>query len=149
MREMSRQFEPALNEARDTAQLFSLVAKAHNYLIGKQPADELDLARKLLVDFLDRRERAGHPLSRENQHTIDSVIKEIELGSQPPVNVLALRERLHHEFVHNLERQCIKNQRALQAMEETWGHLVAVGFTPTYRETMNGIAETASQFKND
>src|SRR5689334_11608528 len=149
MREITRQMEPALTEARDTAQVFTVVAKAHNYLINKQPADELDLARKALVDFLDRREKAGKPLSRENQRTMDSVLKEIELGSQPPVNVPALRERLHHEFVHNLERQCLKNKRALEELEEAWKRLVLMGFEPTYKETMNGIAETARQFKND
>jgi len=149
MREITRQLEPALTEARDTAQVFSVVARAHNYLTGRQPSDELDLAKKALNDFLDRREMAGKPLSRENQKTMDSVLKELELGSQPPVNVLALRERLHHAFVHNLERQCLKNQRALQTLEEDWKRLVLMGFEPTYKETMTGIAETAREFKND
>ncbi|HEV7243334.1 MAG TPA: hypothetical protein VGQ36_29180 [Thermoanaerobaculia bacterium] len=144
MQEIRRQLEPALNEARDQAEVFHLVSRMHNKLIGKEPATEVSAAIDMLDDYLDRRGRASKTLSRENEKTIASVRKELEL-QQPPYAILALRERLHHEFVHNLERQALKNLKSIERLEAEWEMFVQRNMRPAKLETMSGITATAAE----
>ena len=144
MQEIRRQIEPAVNEARDQAEVFHLVSRAHNKLIGKEPATEVSAAIAMLDEYLERRERGGRVLSRENHRTIESVRKELEL-QQPPYTILALRERLHHEFVHNLERQALKNLKSIERLEAEWEMFVQRNIKPVKSETMAGVTVTAAE----
>lgn len=144
MQELRRQLEPAMNDARDQAEVFHLVARATNKLIGKLPASEITDAIKLLDDYIERRERASKPLSRENVKTIASVRKELELA-QPPYAIPALRERLHHEFVHNLERQSLANLKRIEQLKEEWAFLVERSMDPATREVLSGVAAAAKE----
>jgi hypothetical protein len=141
MQELRRQLEPAITEARDQAEVFHLVARMHNKLIGKEPATEISNAMKMLDEYVERRTR---PLSRENLQTITSVRKELEL-QQPPYSVPALRERLHHEFVHNLERQALKNLKSIERLEGEWEMFVKAHVERVKRETMAGVTVTAAE----
>jgi hypothetical protein len=148
LRELQRQIEPAITEARDQAIVFGLVSRVHNKLIGKEPATEISDGIKLIDDFLDRRHRAANELSRENVKTLASVRKELELA-QPPYAILALRDRLHHEFVHNLERQALKNLQRVEQMESEWSVLQQRQFKPLRDAVMSGVTITASEVKTD
>jgi hypothetical protein len=142
MREILRQLEPAMTETREQAVVFALVARAHNMLIGKEPAEEIARAMKSLDDFMERRERGGKELSRENLKTILSIRKELELA-QPPYDILALRERLHHEFVHPLELQALANLAKVENLEGQWQMFVSRWLEPIKKDTMNGVRATA------
>jgi hypothetical protein len=148
LRELQRQIEPAINEARDQAVVFGLVARVHTRLVGKEPATELSDGIKLIDDFLERRHRAGNELSRENEKTLASVRRELELA-QPPYAILALRDRLHHEFVHNLERQALKNLQRVEQMQSEWMVLEQRQFKPLRDAVMSGVTITASEVKSD
>lgn len=144
MREIQRQLEPAMNEVRDRAAVFATVARAHNRLVGKEPASEISDAMKIVDDFVDRRRRSGKELSRENQKTLDSVHKELELA-QPPYAIAALRERLHHEFVHPLERQVLKDMGDLERLKQLGEAFVARFIAPTVQEGMAGLTIAAKE----
>ncbi|HVG25001.1 MAG TPA: hypothetical protein VND45_12650 [Thermoanaerobaculia bacterium] len=146
--ELSRQLEPAMKEARDQAVVFTVVARAHNMLLGKEPAAELTSAKKILDDFLEQRERSGNELSRENLKTLASVRQELELA-QPPYAIAALRERLHHQFVHPLELQALRDLQRMEQMEKDFAMIVERHFAPVRRATMSGIEITAKAMKND
>ena len=118
--------------------------RVHNRLIGKEPAAEISDAMKVVDDFLDRRARSGKELSRENQKTVDSVRKELDLA-QPPYAIGALRERLHHEFVHPLERQVLKDMNDLERLKQSWEGFVSRFVTPTYQEGLAGLAMAAKE----
>lgn len=117
-------------------------------LSGKEPAGELSRAIDLLDDFLERRERSGKALSRENLKTLMSVHKELELA-QPPYDILSLRERLHHEFVHNLERQALKNLHLIKQLETEWENFGRRFMKPINDETMGGVSLTAKEMRAD
>lgn len=146
--ELTRQLEGALKETREQAAVFGLVARAHNRLVGKEPATELASAKKLIDDFLDQRERAGVELSRENLKTLATVRQELELA-QPPYALPALRERLHHEFVHPLERQALRDLQRIEMMEQEWAVLVQRHLDPIRKSIMSGVETTAAAVKND
>ncbi|HEX7830547.1 MAG TPA: hypothetical protein VF787_12875 [Thermoanaerobaculia bacterium] len=144
VREITRQIEPAITEARDQAEVFETVSRATNRLAGVKPAEELAAAIKIIDDYLERRERRERPLSRENERSIASVRKELELA-QPPYAIGALRERLHHEFVHNLERQALRNLARLEALELQWTNLRARLLDPCEKDILRGVRETAKE----
>jgi hypothetical protein len=144
MREIQRQLEPAVTEARDRAAVFSAVTRAHNKLIGKEPAAEVSDAIKVIDDFLYRRKQSGKELSRENLKTLDSVRKELELA-QPPYAIPVLYERLHHAFVHNLERQVLKDMADIERLRGEWDSFALRLLKPTYNEGIAGVTAAAKE----
>ncbi len=143
MNELTRQLEPALKEARDQAYVFGLVARATNRLAGKEPAQEVSAAKKLIDDFLDARERSGVELSRENAKTIASVRQELELA-QPPYAIAALRERLHHEFVHPLERKALRDLERIEQLRMEWEFLHERHVKMLEKSILSGVQTTAA-----
>jgi len=144
MREIQRQVEPAVLEARDRAAVFVLVARMHTKLIGKEPATEVSDAIRSIDDFLYRREQSGKALSQQNLKTLMSVRKELEIV-QPPYAIPALRDRLHHEFVHNLERQVLKDMHNNERLQTEWDSFVRRLLKPTYSEGLSGVTLTATE----
>ena len=143
VRELTRQLEPAIKEARDQAHVFGLVARAANKLSGKEPATELAAAKELIDNFVEQRERSGNELSRENLKTLASVRQELELA-QPPYAILALRDRLHHEFVHVLERKALRDLQRVDQMKAEWEVLMQRHVQAFDRTVMSGIEITAA-----
>ena len=144
MRELQRQLGPAATEARDRAQVFTTVARAANKLVGREPATEISDAIAILDDFVERRRRGGNELSRDNEQTISSVRKELELA-QPPYAIPALRERLHHEFVHTLQRQVLEDLNRVKRLQGEWEMFVSRFLEPVEKETMSGVTLAARE----
>jgi hypothetical protein len=144
VREIARQIEPPLNEARDQLAVLTLVAKVTNRLAGLKPAEEIADGLKMIDDFLERRERMERPLSRENAIAIMSVRTELEL-QQPPYSNGALRERLHHEFVHPMEREALGNKAKIDALLQQWQMLVMRHIGPFDLELMSAVREVAKE----
>jgi hypothetical protein len=143
LKEIERQLTPAVAEAREQAEVLNVIAKAHNQLEGALPATEITSAIKIIDDYLERLDRNEHELSRENRKTIDSVRKELELASNPPYAIPALRERLHHEFVHPLEREVLANLADLNQLEQTWNRFLMSQMARAREESMGAIATVA------
>jgi hypothetical protein len=143
VRELSRQLEPAIKEAREQAIVFGLVARATNKLVGKEPATEVAAAKELIDNFIEQRDRAGTELSRENQKTLASVMQELQLA-QPPYAIPALRERLHHEFVHPLERKALRDLQRVGQMKNEWEMLMQRHVESLDRAIMAGVEATAA-----
>lgn len=144
VREITRQIEPAVFEARDQAAVLTLMAKVTNRLAGLKPAEEIAFGLKLIDDYLERRERASRPLSRENFITLMSVRKELAL-QQPPYTNVALRERLHHEFVHPAEREALQNKAKIDALLSHWQMFVMRTVEPFDKDLMEGVREVAKE----
>ena len=147
MRDLMRQLEPAITEARDLAQVYKLVTGIHTRIVGKQPDLETEEAIKDIDRFIERREESGKPLSQDNLKILGSVRKEIELAAQPPYPIAALRERLHHEFVHPLERQALTNLRLIEQLETQWRMFTTRFIDEVKKETMNAVTITAGYEK--
>jgi len=144
MREIQRQIEPAVTEARDRAVVLGILTRAQNKLIGKEPASEISDAIRAIDDFLYRREQSGKELSRENLKTLAAVRKELEI-QQPPYAVLALRERLHHEFVHPLESQSLKDLQAIERLQMEWEAFIERHVKPLDREVMSAVTTSIKE----
>lgn len=139
LKEIERQLTPAVNDARERADVLNVIARAHNRLEGALPATEITAAIDILDTFLERRERNNEPLSRENQRAIDSVRKELELAKNPPFAIAALRERLHHDFVHPLERQVLANLAEMEQLEKIWERFARGPMARAREESMRAI----------
>lgn len=74
VREIHRQLEPAMTEARDRATVFALVARVQNKLVGKEPASEVSDALQMIDEFYESRRRAAKEISRENRKTLKSFV---------------------------------------------------------------------------
>lgn len=144
LKEIERQLTPAVLEARDRAEVLDVIAKAHNRLEGALPATEISSAIKDIDTYVERRMNVEHELSRENQKVLDSVRKELELASNPPYAIAALRERLHHEFVHPLERQVLRNLAEMEQLNQIWERWVFARMNRAREESMRAINTVAA-----
>ncbi len=144
LREFAPQLERPFNEARDQAQVLNVIAKATNRLAGLKPAEEVAFGLKIIDDFLEVRERQSKPLSRENLNSLMTVRKELEL-QQPPYSVVALRERLHHEFVHPMEREALANKAKVETLLSLWEAFRIRNVEMFNRELMTAIREVAKE----
>jgi hypothetical protein len=138
LKEIQRQLEPAVNEARERAVVFKLVANVQTRLIGRDPGTEISDAIRSIDDFFYRRRQSARTLSPENLKTLESVRKELEL-QQPPYTIVALRERLHHEFVHPLQMKVLTDMRDIERLKSEWENFVGRHLRPTYDEGLAGI----------
>ncbi|MBV9493943.1 MAG: hypothetical protein JOZ54_06835 [Acidobacteria bacterium] len=116
-----QQLKPALDDAQQTADTLALIASVHKTLVEDPPLMAVDKALERMADFIERAEKAGKPLSRENFHAIKLVqqlLSDTKLGPQPP-DLLPIREKIHHENLSELQRRVVNNQGTLQSLKES------------------------------
>jgi hypothetical protein len=138
LNEALRFMEKPVIAARDKASILVVVAMVQNTLVGNESAEITD-AKKIIDDFLDRRERADKPLSPENMRTIVSVRQELEHASATNAPPLVLRERLHHEFVHPLQREVMRSVRELELIEQEFSHFRSRHLEFAMRDSIGAI----------
>lgn len=130
-----QQLKPALDDAQQTADTLALIASVHKTLVEDPPLMAIDKALERMADFIERAEKSGKPLSRENFRAIQLVqqlIGDTKLGPQPP-DLLPVREKIHHENLSELQRRVVSNQGTLQSLKESLQRLDFV-----VNETING-----------
>ena len=115
LQETQRLIEPAIAAVRDDTAVLNAIAKAEKQLKDPQPMSSFDDATKVLTEFEDHRNAVEPPISRDLQRVIESARRIIAEG-RTTMNVAVAREKLHHDVVHPLQRQVMRNVDQLQQL---------------------------------
>lgn len=144
LREALQQMENAVHKVRDDAAILSLISRVQNRLLGKEAAGEMTDGMKLIDEFIERRERQNRPLSPDHMRLLMSVRKELEVAHAPPYPTFALRERLHHDFIHPLQREVMRNVHHIEQFENDYEMFHSRHLEFALRESMGAIAAALS-----
>jgi hypothetical protein len=139
LQETQRQIDPALAAVRDESAVLMMLAKAYKQLKEAQPMSAFDEAGKIIDDYADRRASADPPLSRELRRTIEEARK-ILAETRPMMNPEAARERLHHEIIHPLQRDAMRNAGELQQLVQQLQFMQQRVFVQILPEAINATA---------
>lgn len=120
--DLQKQLEPAFLRARDQAETLQLVNRVERIIDEYPPNDATGRAIEAIDEFLVRRDEREAEFPRELRIVINNVRKWLDdtrLG--PPQSDLSpLRERIHHEVTHSLQKQVLANARTLQSLNHAW-----------------------------
>lgn len=143
LQEVQRQIEPAIAAVRDESAVLNMLAKAEKQLKDAQPMSSFDEARKVIDEFAGRRAGIDPPLSRDLRKTIEDA-RQILATMRPMMNAAAARERLHHEIVHPLQRQVVRNGGDLQQLTQQLQFMQQRAFTQILPEALNAVGYAAT-----
>jgi hypothetical protein len=115
LQEVQRLIDPAIAAVRDDTAVLNALAKAEKQLKDAQSMSSFDEAGKVIDDFMKHRDAVDPPLSKDLKRTIDDARK-ILTETRPMMAVGVARERLHHDIVHPLQRQVLRNAGELQQL---------------------------------
>jgi len=110
VRAQDRDMQPVLAQTRELATVLAMFANVQQKLIGGQPRTALDDAIRVIDDYnSDARARAA-PLDRELRATLASARKMLDDAriGPPLTDVTDIRERLHHNVIHPLQRRAVQ-----------------------------------------
>ncbi len=139
LQETQRQIEPAITAVRDQAAVLHTLAAAQAELKEAQPATSFDDADKVIEVYLDRRRDVDPPLSRDLAATIARA-RQILATNKPILNVAAAREQLHHEVIHPLQRDAMRNAGELQALAAQLQFMQQRMFTQVLPDVLSATA---------
>ncbi len=114
LQETQRLMEPAIAGVRDEVTVLSMLVKAQNQLKRAQPASSFDEAVQVIDDFAAKR-KDDATLSRDLERSIADA-RRILAVNRPILNVDAAREQLHHQVIHPLVREAMRNALDLQQL---------------------------------
>ncbi|HSP35891.1 MAG TPA: hypothetical protein VLU46_16380 [Thermoanaerobaculia bacterium] len=137
LQETQRMIEPAVAAVRDQAAVLSMLAAAEKQLKESQPASSFDDANKVIDDFAQKR-RENDPLSRELERTIASA-RQILGVYKPILNVAEARTKLHHDVIHPLQREAIRNAGDLQQLTQQLQFMQMQSYTRVLPEILNAV----------
>jgi hypothetical protein len=110
VRAQERDMQPVLAQVRELGAVLGLFANVQQKLIGSQPRTALDDGIRVIDDYVNDSRARGAPLDRELRTMLTAarkVLDDARVG--PPLNdVTAVRERLHHNFIHPLQRRAVQ-----------------------------------------
>ena len=143
LQEVQRLIDPAVAAVRDDTAVLNALAKAEKQLKDPQPMSSFDDAGKVIDEFLQHRGNADPPLSRELQRSIADA-QRILKDARPLMNVTIAREKLHHDVVHLLQRQVIRNVDQLQQLSQQLAFMSQRMMSGTMPEALNAAAYAAT-----
>ncbi len=143
LQEVQRQIEPAIAAVRDESLVLNALAKAEKQLKDAQPMSSFDEARKVIDEFADRRGGIDPPLSRDLRKSIEEARRILD-SMRPMMNVAAARERMHHEVVHPLQRQVMRNGGDLLQLSQQLQFMQQRAFTQILPEALGATAYAAT-----
>ncbi len=117
LQDVQRLIDPAITAVRDDTAVLNALAKAEKQLKDPQPMSSFDDATKVIDEFVERRAGIDPPLSRDLRISIDAA-RRILAETRPTMNASAAREKMHHQVVHPLQRQVIRNVDQLQQLSQ-------------------------------
>ncbi|HEX8152715.1 MAG TPA: hypothetical protein VF698_06295 [Thermoanaerobaculia bacterium] len=122
--EIGRALAPVIEQAKEHAAVAALIGKVQRQL-GDDNTAALTAATDAIDEYLRLRERGDAPTSRDMLRHIQAVRAKIEQQKLlPPVNDLKpLREEIHHEHVHALQKTLIADANAYQQMADSLDQL--------------------------
>jgi hypothetical protein len=146
LQETQRQIDPAIAIVRDDTAVLNALAKAEKQLKDPQPMSSFDEATKVIDEFVEHRGAVDPPLSRELQRTIADARRILE-ATRPMMNATAARERLHHEIVHPLQRQVVRNASELQQLNQQLQFMSQRLMNQVLPEALNATAYASTDVK--
>ena len=110
VRSQERDMQPVLAQVRELGTVLGMFANVQQKLIGSQPRTALDDAIRVIDDYMQDAQARGAPLDRELRSMLTTARKMLDdarIG--PPLSdVTSLRERLHHNYIHPLQRRALQ-----------------------------------------
>jgi hypothetical protein len=112
---------PALTDARRYAECAELIVSVHQSLYDEPtPLRAIDKAIDKIEMFMRRHERDDPPLPKDGVRFIRLVktwLEDTKMGPPPSeATVLQLRERVHHEVIHVMQRALLRDASQMQAI---------------------------------
>jgi len=138
LQEVHRLIEPALSAVRDDTAVLNAIAKAEKQLKDPQPMSSFDDATKVLNEFEEHRNAVEPAISRDLQRVIETARRIIAEG-RATMNVAAAREKLHHDVVHPLQRQVVRNIDQLQQVIQQLNFMSQRSTVQTVPEALNAV----------
>jgi hypothetical protein len=139
LQDVQRLIDPAIAAVRDDTAVLAALAKAEKQLKDPQPMSSFDDAGKVIEEFLQHRANIDPPLSKDLQRTIGEAQRILQEG-RSLMNVTIAREKLHHEVVHPLQRQVIRNADQLQQLSQQLAFMSQRMMNQTLPEALNAAA---------
>ncbi len=123
-----RDIQPALDQIREMAALLNAFANVQRDLSdATQPNIAIDKAQADLADYAAEASRRGAFLDRESRATIESTRRLLEAARNGSAfgNFTDLRERIHHNTIHPLQRRALQMNRQVDTLVRTYEQLAA------------------------
>lgn len=144
-----RSIMPALEQAYDAAATLQVLTKAHNQL-GYGPVNEsLDKALSTIDDFLERREKADKPLSKELMKFVQlerTAVSNAKLG--PPLSDLKpLHDQIHHEIIHRLSVLVTNNVEQMHQLSDMLRRMADYAPQKAMAASLDGLGATTEEPK--
>lgn len=136
LQEVQRLIEPAIAAVRDDTAVLAALAKAEKQMKDAQPMTSFDDAEKTINEFLEHRNAMPEPMSKELERTIAEAQRVLRDG-RSLMNVRMTREKLHHEVVHPLQRQVLRNVDQLQGVTQQLQFMQSQFTTRVIAEALN------------
>jgi hypothetical protein len=111
----SRELARAVAVVNQEADVLKTVSHAQQTLDEMQPANSIDKAIEIIDDFMARSARFGPPLSLEMQRLLNLARQPLADAKLSPgsADIKKLREDLHHNVIHQLQKRMGSNALAL------------------------------------
>ena len=123
--DFQRQVLPAVTAVRDHSAVLMMLTKAHNQLVAGAPLSSIHAALRTIDEFLGKRRTDDRPLPRELERTVVRVRQQIESAKlgPPPTDLEPLRDTIHHETIHPLQAEALRNARQIQELADAYERL--------------------------
>src|SRR5579859_7992928 len=132
-----RDMQPALLQIREMTNVLQAFARVQRDLSdATQPGIAIDKARGELDDYVSESHRRGALLDRETRGTIEYARRELDAAHNASalVNVNDLREKIHHNVIHPLQRRTLQMTQRANAIITMY-----MGLANTFRAADEGI----------
>ena len=119
VRQQIRDMQPAVQQIREMTQLLQAFARVQRELSdGSQPGIAIDKARSVLEDYDSESSRRGSLLDRDTRAIVDRVRRDLDAAHNGAMvaNIADLRERIHHNAIHPLQRRAIQMAARVDAI---------------------------------
>jgi hypothetical protein len=114
--EYQRLTKDAMAEPVRYAEGLGVLTSAHTALRDGPVLQALDSALNRIEDYERRHERDDPPIPRDVQRFFKLAktwIQDVKMGP-PPADTLELRERIHHELIHPMQRNLLAQVQQMQ-----------------------------------
>jgi hypothetical protein len=118
--ECVRAVEPGLASMREQHEVLTLFNRVQRQL-SDDNAGALTSAIDSIDEWVRMRQQSDKPISRDMQRQIDRVRELIVLAQNgpPPTDLRVLRENIHHDHIHALQKLVLTNAGQLQQFADS------------------------------
>jgi hypothetical protein len=117
-----REMQPAIEQVREYGLVLNMYGNVQRELSNAtQPQIAFDKAISDIDEYLADVARRGAPLDRDLRLTIDRTRRFLDTARNPPVqDVTVIRETIHHNTIHPLQRRALMLARQVEGLIRTY-----------------------------